>query len=147
MGVDHLEGSDTSHSTVPYYMRGIVRADSDDRASLAITPKDYGSRWQSAYRGMIGPTPVCAPGDHIQAGLYWQAIVKALETERQWTPAERTRLRLLERKWRARAVGEDIRFEVMGNGTGGMTEDQRREYRDRKRVMEMTNGKTANLQR
>lgn len=132
------EGSDTSSATVPYYMKAIVRADDEDRTSLGITPKDYGTRWQSAYREMLGSTPLCGAGDHRKAGAYWQAIVKALELDGQWTPAERNRLRLMEKKWRKRAEGEDLRFEVVGNGVGGMTEEQKREYRDRKRVMEMT---------
>lgn len=132
------EGSDTSSPSTPYCLKAIVRADADDMTSLGITPRDYGTRWQSAYRGMIGPTPECRPGDHRAARVYWQAIVKALEVEAQWTPAERHRLRLMEKKWHKRAVGGDLRFEVVGNAVGGMTEEQKREYRDRKRLAEMT---------
>jgi hypothetical protein len=131
---DLNEGADTTSPRTPYFLRSIVKAEAEDRTAQGVTPKDYGNRWQSAYRDQIGDTPVCRPGDHKKAELYWYKIKRALEQD-DWTPAERNRLYLLENKWRRRKDGNDPRFEVVGNLRGSPNPDQKREIHDR-RILE-----------
>lgn len=121
--------SDEDLGHTPYFLRGIVQSEQADRESMGITPADYGTRWQSAYRGEIGPTPVCAPADHAKAYAYLGKL-KAVLGKDTWTPAERTRLRLMVKKWQIRAEGYDARFEVVGNMIGSPSPEQRKEIRD-----------------
>lgn len=101
---------------------------------MGITPRDYGTRWVSAYRTVIGERPECSPGDHAAAEAYWLRICHALEMqegeEGLWTPAENNRLHLLERKWRRRKDGEDAWFELKGTAGGGITGEQRAELEE-----------------
>jgi hypothetical protein len=115
----------------PYFLRGDIVADREMRESLGITAKDYGTRWQSAYRTLLGPRPECGPGDRSAAGLFWMKIRQALK-QGGWTPGEWGRLYALERKWRKRRNGEDPRFEVMGTSTGRPSPGQAKEIHDRK---------------
>lgn len=131
-GIDPGQNSDQgcdSEGRRPYWMNGLVSALREERESLHITPKDYGHRWRSGYVSFIGERPICNPGDHTAAQLYWYRITQALDME-GWSPSERTRLRALERKWKARKDGQDARFEIMGNVSGGPDPDQRRRIHD-----------------
>lgn len=131
------EGTDTTSSRTPSWMQPLVRSEREDRESAGITAKDYGTRWQSAYRVEIGNSPECGGGDREAARQFWSRIVAAIE-KGGWTPAENNRLHLLERKWRKRKDGEDPRFEVIGTWRGNVTEEDRKRIEDWKLVLGLT---------
>lgn len=140
---DSDEGSDTSTERTPYWLIPIVASERAERESQGITPRDYGKRWQSAYRDQIGPMPECGPGDHEKAEAYWQRICQALVMQEGevcvWTPNENNRLHLLERKWRARKDGEDAWFELRGTARGALTAEERVKFEEIKRLIKGRN--------
>jgi hypothetical protein len=78
----------------------------------------------ASFRAVIGASPRCGPADHQAARRYLARVEAALD-QGGWTRAERVRLYAAAKKWRARAVGKDARFEVAGTRAGGMTADER----------------------
>jgi hypothetical protein len=84
---------------------------------------------QAAFRGELGPMPVCAPGDVHQAGVYWRRVVRLLE--RRWSHSDTVQLRRLERKWRERMQGKDARFMVAGTRAGRLTRPVEQTLRQR----------------
>jgi hypothetical protein len=135
------EGSDVTSSRTPYHMIPIVQQEKADREALGITPRDYGTRWQSAYRAEIGEMPECGPGDHDKAESYWLKICRALEMQEGdrgcWTPAENNRLHMLERKWRARKDGLDPWFEMKGTWKGRLAGEEREKFEELRAMMEI----------
>lgn len=135
------EGSDVTCYRTPYHMIPIVQAEQEERVALGITPRDYGKRWRSAYRGEIGEMPECSPGEHDKAEMYWARICRALEMcegERGcWTPSENNRLHLLERKWRARKDGDDPWFELKGTWKGRLTYEEREQFEEIKAMIDL----------
>lgn len=69
---------------------------------------------RAAFWPLIGDTPQCGPGDVATARMFHKRIIRALE-QGGWTHSEQTQLGNLERKWGARARGEDPRFVLVGN--------------------------------
>lgn len=69
---------------------------------------------RAAFWPLLGDTPQCGPGDVALARMFHKKIIRALE-EGGWTHSEQTQLGNLERKWGARARGEDPRFVLVGN--------------------------------
>jgi hypothetical protein len=81
----------------------------------------------SAYYDIIGPAPTCTPGDTATALSYLNKINKAIALG-GWSPFEMNRLRGdLKRKWEARALGHDARFNAVGTQGGRLPADM--EYR------------------
>jgi hypothetical protein len=81
------------------------------------------ARWWAA----IGPQPQCEGGQRWRAKLYHDAILAAMDGDEwlSWTRAEREQLRQLELRWRARASGLDVRFNVVGNKAGMLKPEER----------------------
>lgn len=77
-----------------------------------------GRTFGSAYRSIIGPSPVCAPDDRQAALAFVRRLERALGYEGRWTHAERRRLREQRVKWQRRADGLDVRFELFGTQPG-----------------------------
>lgn len=141
---DHTEGSDQDSPGTPYFLRPIVIAEQEERRSARITPQDYGTRWQSAYRSITGNRPLCGPKDYGAANLYLSRI-RAAMAEGGWSPGEWGRLHTLEETWRKRAEGKDPVFEVMGNRGGRMSEGELQRVETVRRMIEI--GELANGQR
>lgn len=80
---------------------------------------------------VIGPQPRCAGGERWRAKLYHDAILRAMDAEEwlTWRRAEREQLRQLELRWRRRASGEDVRFNVVGNKAGTLPPEEREAVR------------------
>ena len=83
---------------------------------------------RARFEDLVGPAPQCSPGDRDAARAYLDRIEAAL-AEGGWTPGTRVRLHRLRTKWRSRASGRDIRFEVMGNASRFATEEERARMR------------------
>jgi hypothetical protein len=83
----------------------------------------------AAYYDIIGPAPRCGPGEASTARVYLAKILKALELG-GWTHAEYVGLKRLEKTWRARAVGKDVRFLMVGNYQGRLPREQERRIWD-----------------
>ena len=116
-------GSDQDAFSTPYWLRGIVRADREERQALGITPKDYGKRWKATFRTITGDCPECYPGDHATAESYWHRIRQAI-SKGGWSPSEWSALYKLEKVWGDRAHGRDVWFEVMGTRRGRPDSEQ-----------------------
>lgn len=94
------------------YMRPAEYADREERE---IT----GRTLPSCYKSMLGKTPNIKSGDTQAAGLYLTRVQSAID-KGGWTRGEWTRLYKLRNKWKARASGEDARFNIVGNRRGGL---------------------------
>lgn len=79
----------------------------------------------SAYLAVIGPSPVCAPGDHATAVAYLAKIQSCLTPDRRrtWSTSELIRLRRLAQKWQDRAMGRDLRFDLVGTEGGRLSQE------------------------
>lgn len=71
----------------------------------------------AAYYAVIGPAPECAAGEIGKARVYLARIVRALDLG-GWSHSEYIGLKRLERQWRERATGRDVRFMQVGNYSG-----------------------------
>lgn len=74
----------------------------------------------SAYYRVIGPAPDCGPGDKDTALNYLGKINVALALN-CWSPYETMRLKKLKKRWEARALGRDARFNAVGTKGGRLT--------------------------
>jgi hypothetical protein len=74
----------------------------------------------SAWRHQLGDPPVCSPGDHGAARDHLARVERVIDAG-GWTRNERTNLYRERDKWRRRAEGRDVRFEVAGNRAGPLT--------------------------
>jgi hypothetical protein len=77
---------------------------------------------RSMFWKVIGPPPRCGPNERYRAKLYHDAILTLMEGDywRAAPPRERNHLRGLELRWRKRANGTDVRFNLVGNRSGGL---------------------------
>jgi hypothetical protein len=82
--------------------------------------RDAYKRWDE----MIGQVPLCTPGNRRLAQEFLDRIEAAIAA-RGWTPTLQNRLYRLREKWKPRAEGKDIRFEVMGNASRPPTDRER----------------------
>jgi hypothetical protein len=137
LGADVDTGTDEGPRSQPRATWPKIVADREDRESMGITQADYGHKWRSAYRQLLGDTPKCGPDDRDTARQFLARIEQALDTYIQdeggtfsdysdhwservspWTDAERRRLTRMRATWKARAEGRDIRFVHYGNRPG-----------------------------
>lgn len=111
------------------YLRGNELSDREEREA-------YGRELPAAYRHILGPTPKCLPSDHLTAKIYLSRIEQAIE-QGGWTRSEGMRLRQLRGKWRARAQGQDPRFNLKGNKSTGLNKQETANVRDRRVIQQM----------
>lgn len=111
------------------YLRGNELSDREEREA-------YGRDLPAAYRYLIGPTPKCLPSDRITARSYLTKIEHAIEVG-GWTRSEWRRLHGLKNKWKARANGQDARFNLIGNKSRGLNKQETANVRDRRIVQQM----------
>lgn len=99
-------------------IRGSLMTDDGDREDGRVKAKF----WK-----VLGRQPVCGPHERWRAKLYHQALVAAMEGPQwlTWTRREREHVRQLELRWRRRASGEDVRFELFGNKRGALTQREK----------------------
>lgn len=98
--------------------------ESEDAATRRAWP---GVRLRSTYLQITGGTPELRPDDRAGAWVMVRRIDAALE-KGGWTKNENRRLHGMREKWLARANGQDLRFRVMGNKSGGMNEGEREKF-------------------
>lgn len=80
----------------------------------------------AGYYAVIGHAPECKAGEIGEARVYLAKIMKALELG-GWSHSEYTGLKKLEKTWRERATGRDVRFMLVGNYRGRLLrEDENR---------------------
>jgi hypothetical protein len=72
---------------------------------------------RASYWQFIGPPPSCGPADYARALGFSVSVHEALD-QGGWSDKERSSLYRLGRTWSARAAGEDIRFNLLGNRPG-----------------------------
>lgn len=72
---------------------------------------------KGAYIFLIGPPPLCDPGDVDTAKGYLYRITAAIERG-GWSPSECAALHVLRKRWAHRAGGQDTRFNLAGNKPG-----------------------------
>lgn len=85
-----------------------------DRQEGARQVMRGGARPRAAFWPMLGETPMCGPGETGRARQFHKKIILALDAG-GWTHSEQTQLTTLEKKWGARARGDDHRFVLVGN--------------------------------
>lgn len=92
---------------------------------------------RSAYLTIIGENPDASPGDQrTAAGMV--AKIEAALSRGGWTRAENRRLHQMLHKWRARAYGRDVWYEMFGNRGGlSLTPRQQHDYEFRSIVRKM----------
>ena len=130
------EGSEGDGDRGPYWMNPLVEQERLEREALGITPADYGKSWKAAFRTITGDCPKLGPADHDGASLYLSRIRRAMD-QSGWTPGEWNTLHALEKKWEARAEGNDIRIEVVGTYRGNPPKQYREEIARRRARSEM----------
>lgn len=140
----HIEPSTYSsepprHGKSPYGIRPLVVAEREEREARGITPADYGRKWKSAYRSLIGEVPLCGPGELGKARAFLERVRQAIEAG-GWTPAENRRLWKMKRVWEARVSGHDPRFLVVGNVGGKLSGEDRRLVQVLATIMGVCNG-------
>lgn len=81
-------------------------------ATVATGKRLKGQHWL-----VLGPAPICGPGDVGTAQRFHVKIQRTIEMG-CWKHSERTALLQLERVWGARARGDDPRFVLVGNRAG-----------------------------
>lgn len=89
--------------------------------------RPYGQKLRAAFYCYLPDAPVGRFVTQTEARRYAEQIQAVIdmdqggESEIQWTPREKDRLRALYRKWEARARGLDARFNAMGVVGGATT--------------------------
>ncbi len=112
-----------------HYLRPNERADREEREAT-------GKTLRATYYYLLGPIPNCRFGDRQAAKLYLLRIEAAID-HGGWTRSEAMRLRKMRAKWKARAEGNDPRFNEVGNRQGGLHPQEASMVRHRKLVAGM----------
>ena len=86
--------------------------------------KDRHREAYQRYDEMVGPVPLCSPGNRRLAREFLDKIEAAIAA-RGWPPTLQNRLYRMREKWQLRADGRDIRFEIMGNASRPPTDRER----------------------
>ncbi len=99
----------------------------EDAAYRRAYGKDGKAPWghplRAAFYQYLPEAPAGRYVSHEDAQRYAAKIQSVLDME-QWTKDERNRLKVLKRRWDARAAGKDARFEALGV-QGGLNEKHR----------------------
>lgn len=114
-------------------MRYFRDLDMQDRVDRWAQDKD---KQPYTWRSVVGPTPVVSSGDRMTARLYLNRIEEALD-QGGWTTSEGVGLRRARKVWRARALGQDPRYEIRGNKPGGMEKVEAAHLRDQRLIQSM----------
>lgn len=123
-------GGDEDSNGGMKYFRELEMQERTDRWAQGKTKQKY------SWRSMVGPAPQVSSGDRMAARLYLNRIEEALD-QGGWTASEGAGLRLARKVWRARAHGEDPRYEIRGNRPGGMEKAEAAHLRDQRLIQSM----------
>lgn len=112
------------------YFRAINVSDREEREARGIKRLKY------TWRTITGPAPTTDRGDLEAARQYLRKIEAAID-QGGWTSSEATGLYLAKKVWAARALGDDPRYNEVGNRQGGLTRQETANVAQRRIVIEM----------
>ncbi len=92
------------------------RADEDLKEEIRARPW-LRRKIRAAYAHHLGPPPQCKPGDTQRARFFFIEICNII-ARGGWSHAEQNSLYNMRNKWRRRANGDDMLFNIRGNRTG-----------------------------
>lgn len=112
------------------FYRPIDVADREEREARGVDRLKY------TWRSMTGPAPSVDTGDRVVAMNYLRRLEAAAD-HGGWSTSEANGLLLARKLWRARAYGDDPRYDVVGNRMGGLTKEETSAVKMRQIILDM----------